>query len=349
LLEEGSDGVRRFYTFRKLRLAPDRPPYLFLVLGIPETIALDQSRQILKRNLLLMGLVVLGTLLLAWSIGRYAYQPLLSRINHTANGIKSGNLSVRTGVARENTELERIAKTLDLMALSLEERERERAGHESALQSSLAEKETLLREIHHRVKNNLQLITSMINLQKNEVASVGDFAARLESRVRSMASVHEILYSATVAPVVDLAIHIERIAKQFETAGKGAAAIRYSAVTLPVPIDLAIPFGLILNELLTNACKYAAPGGIPSVTIDLQKNGTLARLTVSDTGPGLPEGFDPARSGGLGMQLVTHLSDQIDGQVHWSSKTGGPDGPGSSGTVCTVEFPVPADTVTPPV
>jgi two-component sensor histidine kinase len=152
-----------------------------------------------------------------------------------------------------------------------------------------------------------------------------------------------------VAPVVDLAIHIERIAKQFETAGKGAAVIRYSAVTLPVPIDLAIPFGLILNELLTNACKYAAPGGIPSVTIDLQKNGTLARLTVSDTGPGLPEGFDPARSGGLGMQLVTHLSDQIDGQVHWSSKTGGPDGPGSSGTVCTVEFPVPADTVTPPV
>jgi two-component system, sensor histidine kinase PdtaS len=197
----------------------------------------------------------------------------------------------------------------------------ERIDAQQRMTASLQEKEVLLKEVHHRVKNNLQIISSMLSLQTR---SAGD-APPLEvlrdsqSRVKSMAMVHERLYQARDLARIDVAEYARSLGVfLFRTYGVDPAAVVFQAGGDPVllNIDAAIPCGLIINELVSNALKYAFPTGHGEIWVEISRGAEgQVCLIVADNGIGLPPGFEIAQSTSLGLQLVVGLVQQLDGEL----------------------------------
>jgi PAS domain S-box-containing protein len=198
----------------------------------------------------------------------------------------------------------------------------ERRRAEEMIQASLREKEALLKEIHHRVKNNLQVTSSLLRLQ---AASIADPAARemfeeTEGRIRSMALVHEKLYQSTDLSKIDLADYVRSLAELLFR----SSAMTPENVTIDVTgreiflaIDEAVPCGLIVNELLSNALKHAFSHkrrGRIEVHLNERADGHIF-MSVRDNGVGLPSDFDLNRTETLGLQLVQGLIRQIDGTI----------------------------------
>jgi len=196
-------------------------------------------------------------------------------------------------------------------------------SHAKEIQSSLDEKEILLREIHHRVKNNLQVVCSMLRLQSHQADDprVADNLRDSEQRVQSMALIHEKLYQSEnfshisfdsyLPSLVDDLSHIYSI-------DRDRIAIHTEVKDVSFDIDTAIPFGLIANELVTNALKHAFPPGRDGeIRIQLTSaNDGGKTLVVADNGIGLPADFDFKSANSLGLQLVDSLLDQLRGTIH---------------------------------
>lgn len=195
---------------------------------------------------------------------------------------------------------------------------------EAQLQASLQEKTVLLREIHHRVKNNLQIISSLLDMQALNVSDPLTLQALQDSqnRVRAMAFVHERLYQSPDLASIDLADYVHDLASHL----LGAYAGQVSGITLNVQADdlslgpdVAIPCGLIINELVSNALKHAFPGdrdkgGQISIAIRAEEDDQLI-LIVSDDGIGLPPDVAPSDAPSLGLQLVAMLTRQLGGTI----------------------------------
>ena len=187
------------------------------------------------------------------------------------------------------------------------------------LRSSLDEKEILLKEIHHRVKNNLQVISSLLNLQSNYVRDANDMEIFRESqnRIRSMALIHEKLYQSGNVSFVDFPQYARSLANTLfrsyrSTENNVRLEVDFGDVSLG--IDAAVPCGLIINELLSNALKHAFPDGRGGkVLLGLRAQGGMTRLTVKDDGVGVPQEVDVSRPDSLGLQLVNTLVSQIGG------------------------------------
>jgi two-component sensor histidine kinase len=188
------------------------------------------------------------------------------------------------------------------------------------LARSLAEKEVLLKEVHHRVKNNLAVIASLLQLQassRSDNDALGEALRESQSRVESMALIHELLFDND-AGEVDLAKHASLLLTRLLHA-YGVDPARVSGYVklepLPLRMDRAIPAALILNELISNALKHAFPGG-RSGSIRIEGGRTadgLVTLEVHDDGDGIPEGREPQRPGSLGMEIVRILTRQLKG------------------------------------
>lgn len=193
---------------------------------------------------------------------------------------------------------------------------------DQALREALAEKESLLKEIHHRVKNNLQVITSFLRLDagRSQEPAVRLVLAEMQGRVVSMSVLHETLYRTGTFGRVDLVGYLKELAQQFFRAHAPAApSARLSLDLSPVEvgIDKGIPCGLILHELISNSFKHAFVEGREGelrVVLRQQENGEIL-LQVNDTGPGLPPDFETRRVHSLGMQLVSDLARQIGGRL----------------------------------
>ncbi|MGD0781490.1 MAG: PAS domain S-box protein [Candidatus Aminicenantales bacterium] len=199
----------------------------------------------------------------------------------------------------------------------------ERKKSENAMRAALAEKEVLIREIHHRVKNNMQVIISLLRLQartitdpeRREVFSV------TQDRIRSMALVHEKLYHSRNLAGIDFKSYIQSLVSHLgNSAGPSSAArvrIELELEDVELNINKAVPCGLILNEWITNAFKYAFPGertGTIRIRLEAPSPGGV-RLTVADDGVGLPETIDPLKPETLGLQIVSDLARQIDAEI----------------------------------
>ncbi len=209
----------------------------------------------------------------------------------------------------------------------------ERHRMEAALKQSLREKETLLKEIHHRVKNNLQIISSLLMLQADKMPSEQGRSRLEESvhRVRSMALIHEQLYGSHSLERIELGTYARQLAESLRGALAPYARVSIDAAPVEVAVEQAVPFGLILNELLTNAFKYGVhrrdssettESRADDVVVQLSRAGTEVTLLVRDFGPGIPAGFDPARSTSLGLQLVRTLTRQLRGKFTFTSEGG---------------------------
>lgn len=195
---------------------------------------------------------------------------------------------------------------------------------EEQLKSSLIEKEVLLREVHHRVKNNFQVITSLLSLQSVTISDrlqIQQFN-EIKSRIRSMALIHEKLYQSEDMAHIDFSSYIKSIANElhgnyYSTPDAPGLAINCDDISLT--IDQAIPCGLIINELLTNIMKYAFPAGFyGEKTIHISFHEFIKCrpvLTVRDTGAGIPERIDFETNESLGLTLVRMLTRQLQGEV----------------------------------
>jgi two-component sensor histidine kinase len=196
----------------------------------------------------------------------------------------------------------------------------DRRRAEGRIKASLNEKEVLLKEVYHRVKNNLQVISSLLNLQSqhtNDPVCVDAFSTSM-ARIRSMALIHDKLYrSEDMARIYFPGYVNDLVHGIFATyiTGKGVK-LDLQVDPISLNIDNAIPLGLIINELVSNALKYAFPGrtgGI--VTIGLKLQGDQMLLTVSDNGIGFPADLDFTNTRSLGMQLVVTLVEQLEGAI----------------------------------
>jgi PAS domain S-box-containing protein len=207
----------------------------------------------------------------------------------------------------------------DVTARRAAERAREQALVE--VRAALAEREVLLKEIHHRVKNNLQIVSSLLSMQSDREVSSEARAALGESvhRVRSMALIHQKLYGGEDLARVELGSYARTLASELCTALAPTAKLTFETVPTELEVEQAVPCGLILNELVVNALKHGrdARGGC-AVRIAIGPEGDRIRIAVSDEGPGMPAGFDIAQlrqTNSLGMRLIAALVRQLGATV----------------------------------
>lgn len=198
--------------------------------------------------------------------------------------------------------------------------ERQRA--QQKLERALQEKTVLLNEVHHRVKNNLQVVSSLLNLQATHTSDtrLRAILAESQNRVRAMALTHQLLYERKDYSRIDLGEYLERLAQLLLSSYREDSthiSLRRALPAAPLFLDLerAIPCGLVVTELVTNAFKHAFPAGRKGeVRIELQALDDELELVVADNGAGLPDAFDLANVTSLGLQLVPLLADQLGGR-----------------------------------
>jgi PAS domain S-box-containing protein len=201
--------------------------------------------------------------------------------------------------------------------------------NEEQIRASLNEKEVLLREVHHRVKNNMQIISSLLNLQAKYISDpdVARIFMESQKRVRSMALIHEKLYHSKDLSSVNFSEYLRSLVSYLcHNSGRDSIFCSIKAGKVMMGVDIAIPLGLIVNELVSNALKHAFPGeNQGTVHIELKpvkESKGLFTLSISDDGVGLGEDvkFDESRT--LGLQLVKDMVEQIDGTLELKREKG---------------------------
>lgn len=262
---------------------------------------------------------------------------LAPRLHDRADGTDPDVARVASGTVAGRVELEHSGATLQLESLPLtasgvprgalvlvrdvtELRHRERA---------LMTKEASLREVHHRIKNNLQMVAALLRMQARRVTSEEARGALTDAgtRVGAIAVVHEVL-AASAEGAVDFDDVIDRV---LAMAGELApdARLRREGSVGTWPTEVATPMAMCLAEIVANAVEHSGPGA--RVLVDARRSGDTALVRVDDNGPGLPVGFSPLDSGRLGLQIVTTLVTENGGTVDWRNRAGG-------GASVTLEF-----------
>ncbi len=265
---------------------------------------------------------------------------------------KAGNVGVGAYLAKppQPSEIERAAtiamarhKDWQKMCnlnnqLRVEVAQREEA--EKKLKGLLKEKEILIKEVHHRVKNNFAVIASLLNLQMGQVKSMimKDILKVSRDRVKSMAMIHQQLYQSKDLASIDFNQYIMNLTKTlFQTYQTDASHVHLSTTIerITLGVDLAIPCGLIVNELLSNSLKHAFPSAYTSkgeINISLRRlEDETVELTIEDNGVGFPKNIDFRQTESLGMRLVVILvEDQLDGHITLDQ---------SKGTNFSITFP----------
>ena len=192
---------------------------------------------------------------------------------------------------------------------------------EEALEKALEEKDILLKELQHRVKNSLSIIHSLVGLETNRMGDpvFKETLRNIQNRIRSLTDIYTLLCSSPDLNLIPLERYVRQISQSLVStcsAVAGHIELHMELQEINIEVKRAIPLGLITNELLTNALKYAFPKERKGeITIVLQRQDGQVHLVVSDNGVGLPEDFDIEKDGGLGLELVQMLTEQIDGTL----------------------------------
>jgi two-component sensor histidine kinase len=207
----------------------------------------------------------------------------------------------------------------------------ERKLAEDALKASLREKEILLREIHHRVKNNLQLISSLLRLQSRQIEQKDEILVEMfediQGRIKAIALVHEALYRSENLELIDMSQYLQGIVAGLRTVSTQSMQelrINTDVKNISMGINAALACGLIVNELVTNSLKHAFPKGREGkIVVTLSTIGEEEfQLTVHDNGIGMPKYIDLRQPESLGLDLVVSLAEQLHGSVEFTGGEG---------------------------
>jgi len=273
--------------------------------------------------LLALGFGIPASLL----FGRMFTRPIM-RLQQFAEDVAEGDLDARVD-AGGSKEIVKLADTMNWMTDRLADSQL-RMKESLKKEASLREKEVLLREIHHRVKNNMQILGGLIRIQCRSLESgeARDVLVESETRIRSMALLHQKLYQSDSISEISFGDYVEVLAGELRRLYSGSGSQIGLEIDVPddfeIGLDTALPCGLIVNELVSNSFKYAfeeGQEGSVRVAVEPGDEGKF-RLIVSDTGRGLPENFDLENAKSLGLRLVNMLVEQLEGQVEFATDGG---------------------------
>ena len=326
----GRDGVARIYGVARLRRGE-----VVVLLGVPMTETVGFVVQDLRNRLFALSGMWLGVLLAIGIATRFFVTRWTDRLAATARALGRGDLSARTDVRGAPSEFKLLGETFAKMAKNTEARERE-------LRDLVNQKQLMLKEIHHRIKNNLQTVTSLLNLHVRQVysADARRALADVQARIRALALVHVHLYESEDTRVIELKPFISdlcRLLRDSSGVPPWRVGMAVDAPSRPVPMEMAMPLALLITELVTNSFKHAFPDGRKG-TIRVQlatvENGD-STLVVADDGVGPSE---PAASSssdqtgpgvGIGRTLIQAFAKQLGGELEVS---------GAAGTTTTIRF-----------
>ncbi|MBX6321636.1 MAG: HAMP domain-containing protein [Rhodospirillaceae bacterium] len=321
----GPDGTPRHFVYVPLGL---RPLGQFVAVGVDEAASLQQIARATWRA---VAFIAVGTVLgLGFAVigSRHFLQRPIRRLVAAAQRWREGDLTARAELPPGASEISTLGTAFDEMAAALASRtseliEAKRRAEQRATDAESAEqqKSLLLQEVNHRVKNSLQLVSSLLNLQAGTVRDEEGrhrFAAAA-ARVQTIARVHARLFQTGNVRSVEFGQYLRDLCADLghTYAGQDQPRFDIDVATIELPTDRVIPLALIVNELLTNVFKYAyRPGEPVRVRIVTRRpdEGTLL-VSVSDEGLGLPRDFDIHRSGGLGMRLIDSLVAQLGARL----------------------------------
>jgi len=321
----GQDGIQRNYA---VNVIGDKE--LFVLLGQPTGRLIEPLRMSLMIQIGVLVFVSVAAMATALIGSRVLVTKWIHRLTEAASSMSVGDLSVRREFEGAPAEFRDLSETLREMAIRLDEREAD-------LRQSLAQKQMMLREIHHRVKNNLQTVTSLLNLYARipRGDAVKQAFADVQMRINALALVHRHLYESQDLQEVDLHPFMTNLCSLLQD-GSGVPPRRVRlSVDIPhvrVTGDRAVPLALLTTEILTNSFKHAFPNqraGTISVRIVREENG-MARLIIADDGIGQTDrGTEGDLPGSMGRTLIEAFTRQLGGEI----TTAGPPG-----TISTLVF-----------
>lgn len=219
-----------------------------------------------------------------------------------------------TGMAAISREVHKIRENQLLLNSSLEQ-----------LEQALEDKQMLMKEIHHRVKNNLQIVASLLSIQARQVgdAHAKDALSASRDRVIAIAGIHNLMYQGDSSDTVVFGAYLQTLIERIQRAFAASdVTFEVNSDNLELPVNQAVPLALIVNELLTNAVKYAFawPQGDARVNVRLADDYDSITMIVEDNGVGMPADTDPLNSDSLGMTIVQSLTSQLDGTVAFTNR-----------------------------
>ncbi|MFP3926547.1 sensor histidine kinase [Pseudomonas sp. W5-36] len=221
----------------------------------------------------------------------------------------------------------------NLLGVALERQSYEDAlrANEEQLRHALEHQHVLMQEVSHRVKNSLAIVAGLLRVQSNNSpsAELRQALGDAETRVLTIAQLHGRLWQTGEVRSLNLEDFLRELCEKFSSSAS-TKILTYEAPPVMIPTDDAIPLGLLVNELVTNAVKYASPQKPGDVSISIKPTGDRLRLEVRDHGPGLPEDWQQRKPASLGMKLISRLSRQLGGEPQWENAL--------PGSLFTLEF-----------
>ncbi len=313
--DAGLDGIPRLYSVTPLRGSP-----LMTVVGLPESHLLGWTRHDFLRAALVPLTMMVWALLTAAFAAHFMVARGLRSLSKTARALRRGDYAARPKLRGGPRELRQLADTMTELATRVEQ-------HEKSLSRSLEQKEAMLREIHHRIKNNLQVVTSLMSLQAGRLKDPAAIAAMadLQRRVRSLSLLHRHLYEGDDLRYLDFGQFVAELCQMVKASSGPVAqnvAIEVDIPPIPLGPDRAVPVALLITEALSNALRHGFPaggGGRVSVGLAASADGR-ATITIADNGIGWampPEGAALAGSSsqGMGMSLMQVFARQLGGEL----------------------------------
>jgi two-component sensor histidine kinase len=319
--EPGRDGETRLYAVNALGNNG-----LFVVFGMPRATLMDPLLRDLLIQIGILSVVSVAGMLAALMGARFLVTRWTDKLTYAANSMGLGNLSTETDLRGAPLELRQLGDNLKAMAIRIDNREAD-------LRDSLAQKQLMLREIHHRVKNNLQIVTSLLNLYARlpRGDAFKQAFADLQMRINALALVHRHLYESEDLKEIDLSPFMKNLCALLQDgAGISSRRVKLTASfpQLRMIGDRAVPLALLTTEIISNSFKHAFPDlrtGTVNVVMVVAPDGA-ATLTIADDGVGpVAEALDPATT--MGTTLIKAFTKQLEGRLEVS----GP--PGSTTTV----------------
>jgi two-component sensor histidine kinase len=317
---ENARGSPRIYGVQKTRSGD-----ITIVVGHTPYLAYAEYWSALVHTLLAPLFVLLGAL----GVAGWASEALVARhvrsLTRTAEAIGQGELSVRSNIPYSRYELGRLAAAFDQMAASIQDKQRR-------LISLVTEREMLIQEVHHRIKNNLQIVMSMIRPPQAAKASpeIREHLNSLVARVHTLARVHQLLYRQSDLSTADLKgflVELVGLLAEFYETEIELTPIDSEIDGMELSIDQCVNSGLVLNELVSNAQKHAFEDGQTgrinvTVVAENTESQRYIHLIVADSGRGLSGNFDPDKSGTTGSRLIHGFAEQLRGKV-WDERIDG--------------------------